>query len=429
MRIWIITMTFPEPSETFACNDILALKKTGLDISVHGLRFRHKLFSSLITERGLEEIWITHNSIKNSFNGIWFALMHPILLTGLIWWILKHSWNKPINLLKSLVLVPRSLQIFNHAQLHKPDIVYLYWSHFPALVGYLIQSKLPETVVSISFVAHDVYYSEFDTEDSYTGSVARHADLIQSITAANIPAIEKYGISKGQILLSYHGVDFSKIPERKEKVKRRIVTAGRLIPEKGFHFVLQAFSQILMKWPDASLVILGDGPERKQLEALASSLKISHAVCFHGFVSHAEIFEEMAVAEIFLFMSKAERLPNVVKEAMACHCLCVTSYTPGIEELIDDQIHGYIVNQGDVDAAAKQVQQAFLNPGEMNHMTEVAYQYLKSNFDLHHIIENVRDIWVKLVFSKKSASLTLDRKLSSLEPTDLKGNKLNLTIQ
>lgn len=422
MKIWIITMTFPEPSETFACNDILALEKTGLEISVHGLRFRHKLFLNLVAEKGLEGIWITHNSIKNSLEGIWFALMHPILSTGFIWWILKHSWKKPINLLKSLVLVPRSLQIFNHAQSYKPDVVHLYWSHFPALVGHLIQSKLPEIVVSISFVAHDVYYSEFDTIDSYTGSVARHADLIQSITAANITAIEKYSISKEKILLSYHGVDFSKVPEIKEKVQRRIVTAGRLIPDKGFNFVLQAFRQILMKWPDASLVILGDGSERKKLETLASSLQIDHAVYFRGFVSHSEIFEEMSMAEIFLFMSKAERLPNVIKEAIACHCLCVTSYTPGIEELINDQIHGYVVNQGDVDAAARQVQQAFSNPEEMNHMTKAAYQYLKSNFDLHDIIGNIQDIWGKLVMSKRSSSSNEDRELSSLEPANLKSN-------
>lgn len=428
VKVWVITMTFPEPSEIFACNDIFALKKIGLEVSVHGLRFRHKLFSNLIFEKGLQGIWITHNSIKNSLNGLLIALKEPFLFANFIWWISKHSWKKPVNLLKSLILIPRSLQIFNDARSQHPNIVYLYWSHFPALVGYLIQSQLPDIIVSISFVAHDVYYSEFNTKNSYSGFVAHKADLIQSITAANIPEIEKHGISKEKILLFYHGVDFNKIPRRKEKIQRRIVTAGRLISDKGFDLVLQIFSQILLKWPDASLIILGDGPERKKLESLASSLNISDAVHFRGFVSHTEVFEEMLAAEIFLFMSKAERIPNVIKEAIASYCLCITSYTPGIEELINDQVHGYIVKQGDVEAAVKKIQKSFENPEEMNYMTDTAYQYLKDNFDLDYIIKNIWDIWANLVTSKMSSSLVKNEE-NLVEHIDFNDTKPNLNIK
>ncbi|MUG98975.1 glycosyltransferase [Scytonema sp. UIC 10036] len=401
MKIWLVTMGFPLTSETFACNDVIALQRTGVKIAVHGLRPKHRLFSQLVVERGLTDIWITHNSIINTLHGVWVGLTQPRLLMNFILWILKHCWRRPINLFKSLILIPRSLQIYDFAQRHNPDIVHLYWSHFPSLVGYLIQNKLPKIVVSISFVAHDVYSPEFNSKNSYTGTVARNADLIQTITAANIPAIEKYDILKDKIVLSYHGVDFNKIPVKKEKVKRRIVTAGRLIPDKGFDDVLKAFSQVLSDWPDASLVILGDGPERKKLEALAHSLRISHAVNFRGFVTHNEIFEEMAKAEVFLFMSKAERLPNVVKEAMACHCLCVTSHTPGIEELVEDEVHGYIVQAGDIDNAARKIYQAFLNPEKMNQVSEIAYQHLKASFDLDLIIKNLQEQWAKIIIAKQ----------------------------
>lgn len=393
-------MAFPFPSETFACNDVIALQKAGVEVSVHGLRPKHRLFSQLLLERGLTDMWITHNSMINTLHGVWVGLTKPLLLVDFILWILKHSGKKPLNLFKSLILVPRSLQIYDFARQHNPDVIHLYWSHFPSLVGYLIQSKLPQIVVSISFVAHDVYYSEFNCKDSYTGSVARNADLIQTITAVNMPEIAKYGISEKNILLSYHGVDFNKIPAKKQKVKQRIVTAGRLIPDKGFDDVLKVFCQVLDNYPDVSLVILGDGPERKNLQALAHSLNISHAVDFRGFVTHDEIFAEMAVAEIFLFMSLAERLPNVVKEAMACHSLCVISHTPGIEELLNDKIHGYVVAQHDIESAAKLIQQAFSNPKEMSSMTETAYQYLKTNFDIDSIMKNLQEKWQKQILIK-----------------------------
>lgn len=403
-------MAFPCPSEIFACNDVMALRRTGVKIAVHGLRPKHRLFSQLVAERGLTDIWITHNSIINTLHGVWVGLTQPLLLIYFILWILKHSWKRPINLFKSLILVPCSLQIYDSARRHNPDVVHLYWSHFPSLVGYLIQNRLPKIVVSISFVAHDVHYPEFDSKDSYTGSVARNADLIQTITLANIPAIEKYDILKEKIVLSYHGLDFNKIPAKKEKIKRRIVTAGRLTHQKGFDDVLKAFSQVLSNWSDACLVILGDGPERKKLEALAHSLGISHAVDFRGFVTHDEIFEEMARTEVFLFMSKAieERLPNVVKEAMACHCLCVVSRTPGIEELVTDKVHGYIVQQGDVDSVVKQVRQAFSHPEEMSHMTEIAYQHLKTNFDINYIMINLRELWQQQILMKQAVYLSQD---------------------
>ncbi len=407
MKAWIITMAFPCPSETFACNDTLALKNLGVELAVHGLRPEHRLSSKLLAERSLEKIWITHNSAANMLRGFWIGLVQPILLLDFVSWIIRHAWTKPSYLFKSLILVPRSLQIFDLVKRHNPDVVYLYWSHFPSLVGYLVQRKLPHIVVSISFVAHDIYYTEFDAKGSYTGAVARNADLVQTITVANIPMIEKYGISRKDILLSYHGINFSKVPKTKEKIKQRIITAGRLIQGKGFDDVLIAFSHILSHCPDASLIILGDGPERQKLEALACSLNISHAVDFRGFVSHQRAFEEMSSAEVFLFMSKSERLPNVVKEAMACHCLCVVSHTPGIEELVNDKVHGYIVQQGDVDSASNQVLQAFSNPEEMSHMTEIAYQHLKANFHIDRIIKNLKERWQKQMLIKQDSKVLL----------------------
>jgi glycosyltransferase involved in cell wall biosynthesis len=396
MKIWIITMSFPDPSETFACNDVLALERAGMKVAVHGLRPPHPQFHKLIVERSVSGIWTTHNSAKNTLLGLGIALRQPVLFIRFLLWIARHTWRKPLNFLKSLLLVPRSFQIYDAAQQENPDIVYLYWSHFPSLVGYLIQTKLPHIVVSTSFVAYDFYCEEYAPHCFYSGAVAQKADLVQTVAAANLPAIEKYGIAKEQVLLAYHGIDFQKVPAQVNKVKRRIVTAGRLVPEKGFDDVLNIFRKVLDHWSDATLVILGDGPERENLKALAESLNVSHAVDFRGFVSHDSIFAEMAVAEVFLFMSKIERLPNVVKEAMACECLCVVSYTVGIEELMLDGVTGYVIQQSDVDRAFERIHTAFSNPAEMHQMTQRAYDHLKSNFDIDHIAQVLQASWRSL---------------------------------
>ena len=225
-------MAFPSPSETFACNDVLALGRAGVDVSVHNLKSKHKQFSKLVSERKLNGIWITHNSIlSSSLKGLWIGLTQPTLLITFIIWIIRYSYKKPTTLSKSLLFVPRSLEIYDWAQQQKPDVIYLYWSHFPSLVGYLIQKKLPEISVSVSFVAYDLYESEFAPNCFYSGYVAQRADVVKTIAAANISAVSHYGISKEEIILARHGIDFSKIPKCRQKIRHRIVTAGRLVPE------------------------------------------------------------------------------------------------------------------------------------------------------------------------------------------------------
>ncbi|MBW4506559.1 MAG: glycosyltransferase [Scytonematopsis contorta HA4267-MV1] len=397
MKVWLITMGFPVPSETFVSNDVLALHRMGVEVAVHCLRPQHPTQSELLVERNLTDIWVTHNSLQAIIHGLWIGLTRPILLFNFISWIVQNTWKKPTHLFKSLALLPRSLQIFKFIEQERPEVVYLYWSHYPSLIGQLVQTWLAEIVVAISFIAYDM-------KEEYACSkiVTRNADIVQTVTSANIPAIEKLGVSSSEILVSHHGIDTSKIPVSKEKIKRRIVTAGRLITGKGMDDVLQVFKQVLAKYPDASLVILGDGAERKNLETLACSLGIEGAVSFRGHVSHENVLSEMAKAEVFLFLSKSERLPNVVKEAMACRCLCVVTQTPGIEELLSDGQHGYVVSQGDLKAAVQKVNQAFVDSIKTQQMVEAAHIYAKNNFDINRIMENLHKLWHKRLNAKAS---------------------------
>jgi colanic acid/amylovoran biosynthesis glycosyltransferase len=397
MKVWLITMGFPVPSETFVSNDVLTLRRMGVEVAVHCLRPQHPVQSKLLAERNLTEIWVTHNSLKAMLHGLWVGLTRPGLLFNFISWIVQNTWKKPTHLFKSLALLPRSLQIFKFIEQERPEVVYLYWSHYPSLIGQLVQTRLAEIVVAISFIAYDM-------KEEYACSkiVTQNADIVQTVTSANIPAIEKLGVCSNEIFVSHHGIDTSRIPVSKEKIKRRIVTAGRLITGKGMDDALKVFKQVLAKWQDAKLIILGDGPERKKLEMLAHSLGIENAVSFQGHVSHDTVLSEMAKAELFLFLSKSERLPNVVKEAMACRCLCVVTQTPGIEELLSDGQHGYVVSQGDLETAIQKVNQAFVNPIETQGMVEAAYTYARNNFDNNRIMENLYKLWHKRLEAKAS---------------------------
>lgn len=106
-----------------------------------------------------------------------------------------------------------------------------------------------------------------------------------------------------------------------------IVSAGRLVPEKGHPALLHAFSRITESHRMARLIILGTGPDRLSLEQLARKLGIEALVHFAGFQS--DPIPWLAHADLFALASRNEGLCNATIEAMACGIPAVVTDCPG----------------------------------------------------------------------------------------------------
>ena len=403
MKIFYITMMFPVPSEAFASNDVRVLHQAGADLSVHALRRAHRDSTRMIEERQLNDIPIAHQSSWSWLKGLVQGLRQPNVLFPLLGYILRTTWRRPVHLVKSLILLPRVIEIFDRIQAEKPDVVHLFWGHYPSLVTYLVQRHMPQTVTSI-------FLGAYDLEEQYGGTapVARQADAVWTHAKANITRIQKLGVPSERIQVAYRGTKVDHLEgAAKTKVPKRILTAGRLNAEKGMSEVILAFSEVFKKHPDASLVILGDGPERRNLQELCRTLGLKEAVAFRGHVTHAQVFEEMRKAEIFMLLSKgkAERLPNVVKEAMVSECVCVVSATTGMEELIPDHTHGFIVPVGDTAKASRHVDYLLNNPEAKPAIVSTAKAHVQQNFDIDKIMSAYLKRWQKLADEKSGQKL------------------------
>lgn len=120
-----------------------------------------------------------------------------------------------------------------------------------------------------------------------------------------------------------------------------LVAAGRLVPKKGFDVLLRAFATLA----DGALVILGEGPERGRLEALARALGVDARVAFPGFVD--DPFPWFARADLFVLSSYAEGMPNVLLQAIASGCPVVSTDCPsGPREILGDDAP-FLVPPGD----------------------------------------------------------------------------------
>jgi len=128
-----------------------------------------------------------------------------------------------------------------------------------------------------------------------------------------------------------------------------IIAVGRLAEQKGFPFLIQAFSMVEKDIEQARLVIVGEGDERKNMEGLITKLGLKDKVALMGYQQNPYKF--ISKSDVFVLSSLYEGFPNVLMEAIACDVPVVATRCPsGPEEIIIDGVNGYLVPVGDVDA-------------------------------------------------------------------------------
>ncbi len=191
----------------------------------------------------------------------------------------------------------------------------------------------------------------------------RSADTVTAVSRGVADdLIEKLSVSPDRVRVVYNpivepGIDELAVEPLDEPpyggAEPILLAAGRLVPAKGFDVLLRAFAEITRR-KDASLVILGDGPARRALRALAASLGIESRVFFPGFVKNP--FRYMARSTVFVLSSRYEGLPGVLIQAMACGVPVVSTDCPaGPNEIITQGKDGILVPVGSAEALATEI--------------------------------------------------------------------------
>jgi glycosyltransferase involved in cell wall biosynthesis len=130
-----------------------------------------------------------------------------------------------------------------------------------------------------------------------------------------------------------------------------VLFAGRLVHRKGVEFLLKAWQGISPGFPDARLLLLGDGPLLAQLEEMASTLGISKSARFIGRVDN--VAEYLRAADIFVLPSLQEGLSNALLEAMASGTAVLATRIGGVTDVVEDNVDGILVRPGDVVSMAE----------------------------------------------------------------------------
>ncbi len=134
----------------------------------------------------------------------------------------------------------------------------------------------------------------------------------------------------------------------------QILTVGRLIPRKGFQFLIRALPEVMQHAScEFKIELVGDGPYRAELVKLADELGVRHKIHFAGSVPYSDLPQKYHEADIFTLCSSAEGMPLVVLEAMGSGLPVAASRVQGIEDLVEVGVNGTLFPPGDVDELAQ----------------------------------------------------------------------------
>jgi 1,2-diacylglycerol 3-alpha-glucosyltransferase len=125
----------------------------------------------------------------------------------------------------------------------------------------------------------------------------------------------------------------------------RLIYVGRLGPEKNLTFLVRAFAGVASAYPEARLILVGEGPERENLEDQVLRSGLQGRVAFAGFVDYDEMPRYLAMADAFVTASVTEVHPLSVIEAMASGLPVLGIVSPGIEDTVEDGVTGYLSSE------------------------------------------------------------------------------------
>jgi glycosyltransferase involved in cell wall biosynthesis len=365
LRVAFVLKGYPRLSETFIAQEIAALERRGLQLTIVALRHptdarRHAV----------------HDEIRAPLLYLPEYLLHEPLRVLRAWWRMRtfDSYKRARTLwLRDLRRdpTPNRVRRFGQALVLAaelpPDVrrLHAHFLHTPASVA-RYAAVLRGLPWSGSAHAKDIWTTpEWEKREKLAS-----CEWLVTCTAANRDHLAALA-PPGRVELVYHGVDLARFPPKLQDARDGdpavILSVARLIEKKGVEVLLEALARISprLHW---KFVQVGDGPLKARLHHQARALGIGEKITWRGALTQDELLIEYRNADLFALASRVARdgdrdgLPNVLLEAQSQGLACVATRVSAIPELVRDGHTGLVVEENNPDALARALEALISSP-------------------------------------------------------------------
>lgn len=241
--------------------------------------------------------------------------------------------------------------------------------------------------------------------------IARGSDVLIACSAQDRRRmIEIDGIPPRDVVLVTNGIA-ARAPSPSRDVRRELGIArdapvigsvGMLRAEKRFDVLVRAAAELVARWPEALVLIAGEGPERARLEDLIAELGLSRSVRFLG--ARDDVPEVLHALDVAVTCSDFEGMPLSVLEYMEAALPVVATHVGGLPDLVEDGVHGLLVPRRDPAALAKALDALLSDPARRRAMGAAGRERRRAEFDLDVMVARVEDLYERLYANSGSSS-------------------------
>jgi len=286
-------------------------------------------------------------------------------------------------------------------RLHQANPVQVIHAHAALPCGHAAALLSEEFGIPFVITVHGLDAFSIDQANGYTRQWLRRMSQWVYGRASRVLCISEkvrdqvtQGSSHVQAAVVYNGVDTTMFSPTRDAVSRdSILSVGNLIPIKGHALLLRAFAGICSDFPDLSCEIIGDGPQRSHLTALAAKLNIAGRVRFLGRQSRNQVADAMRRCTVFALPSRYEGLGCVYLEAMCAGKPVIACRGQGIEEVIKHGINGWLVGTDALQELKNALCSLLQNVQLRRQIGETAHRTIMQEFTLAHQADQLGQLY------------------------------------
>jgi glycosyltransferase involved in cell wall biosynthesis len=287
------------------------------------------------------------------------------------------------------LFISNLIQLVWYLRSYNIQIVNLHYAIDNYIYFAVCRQLLPITLVT-SLHGGDAFYGEKPLKHyswAFKLLVTASDLIVLPSNAYRQKFIEAFPKVEKRTIFVHNGIDplqFSPSDKIISPLSRYILCVADLQEYKGIDILLLAAKPILVNEESLTLVLAGDGPSRRDLELLSSSLGIRDRTMFLGTQGASEIAMLLRGCEVMVLPSRMESFGIVLIEAMACKVPVIATNVGGIPEIIEHEISGILVEPEDPDALTAGMQRVLTDRNLRNHIAENGYSRVMERFCASH---------------------------------------------